>query len=258
MKRCLTILVSILSFQLFAQDSLYLDGITAASQDANGLVYIGLNNGEVIRFTEDLDVDLRYAPERVSPVTLIDASNRFRVFVHYENLQEFVLLDRFLTESARYSLRDHTAFASMAAPSQNNSVWVMDTQNFTIQKINPLLNQVEFSIPLEQLLPPGNYSGSYLHEYQNLLFISDPKRGLFLFDNLGNLLDQIDQRGIYTFSFYQNTLVAPIENGVLEYDIYTREVTKYDQDSTVQWVFKNKSGYWIVTKKGVLSKKNLE
>ena len=258
MRWCIAFFLCVSSLPLFAQDSLYMEGITAASQDANGLLYIGLNNGEIVRLTEELEIDLRYAPERVSPVTLVDASNRFRIFVHYENLQEFVLLDRFLTESARYSLKDQTSFASIAAPSQNNSVWVLDTQNFTIQKVNPLLNQVEFTVPLEQLLPPGNYRGSYICEYQNLLFISDPNRGVILFDNLGNLLNRIEQEGIYNFSFYEDTLIAPTADGLLEYNIYSQELTNNVLKMTGKWIFKNNSGYWVVTENGVLSKKNLE
>ena len=235
-----------ISISTQAQDSANFEGITTASQDVKGQLYLGFEDGQVIRIDEELGTSLVYSPPQASPVTLLDASNGLRLFVYYEHLQEYVILDRFLTETARYSLESLIPFASKIAPSLDNNIWAIETRAFSIQKINPQFRQVEFNIPLEQLLPPGNYKVSFMKEYQNLLFIADPDKGIFIFDNLGNLLDQVNVQDVQHFSFQQNFLVVPGENGVSLYDIYTREPREIPLEHETGMVFKNNYGWWIV------------
>jgi hypothetical protein len=229
-----------------AQESKSFEGITTASQDVKGQLYLGFDDGQVIRLDENMETSLVYSPPQASPVTLLDASNGLRLFAYYEHLQEYVILDRFLTETARYSLAQLTPFASKIAPSLNNNVWVLETRNFSIQKVNPRFGEVEFTIPLEQLLPPDDYVVSYLQEYQNLLFIADPGKGIFIFDNLGNLLDRINIEDVEHFSFQENLLVIPSPNGANVYNIYSKEMREIRLEEEPGKVFKNNYGWWIV------------
>ncbi|MEJ2005003.1 MAG: hypothetical protein P8X57_08595, partial [Cyclobacteriaceae bacterium] len=98
------------AFLCHGQDTLRMEGLSAAFLDAKGLLYTGNTKGTVKRYGPN-DDDLLYSPSRQSPVTLIDGSNPLRIFVFYEDLQEYAILDRFLTETARYSLSDLTTYA---------------------------------------------------------------------------------------------------------------------------------------------------
>lgn len=187
------ILCFILLFPALAQEPVPLPDWKTVSADNAGRLYITTASGDLLR--RDFP-PLIYSPSRKSAITLVDVTNPLRPFLFYEGLQEYVLLDRFLTETGRYSLEAFTSYAGIVAPSLNNQLWVLDMVDFSIKKADPQFGQVLIRIPLPQVLDPGSSEFTSLREYQNLLFLADRNSGIYLFDNMGNYLRRIDVRGV--------------------------------------------------------------
>ena len=227
-------------------DSLVIAGISYASRDARGALYIGTQSGDVIKVRENLQTDILFSPPRPANVALLDASNSLRIFVFYDDLQEFIYLDRFLTETARYSLEGFTTFANLATPSLDNNIWIFDQQQFLISKFNPLTRAITLSIPLERSLPAGNYKIESMVEYQNQLFLADSNKGILIFDNLGNYIDLLPISQLQHMSFYKNSLVASIPDGLMIIDIYTGQQKHIRLSVSPEMSFKNNNGYTIV------------
>jgi hypothetical protein len=234
-------------------DSVVMTGVTSASQDARGILYVGTESGDVLRLSENFQTDILYSPARPAKVTLLEASNSLRTFVFYNDLQEFIYLDRFLTESARYSLEDFTTFANMVAPSLDNNIWIFDQQQFLISKLNPLTRAIQLTIPLERSLPPGNYSIGGMFEYQNQLFLADLNNGILLFDNLGNYIDMLPIRGLRHISFYQNSIIASVPEGLLILDIYSGNRKSIELSISPEMSFQNNNGFTIVRENTIYS-----
>ena len=211
----------LVTLNLPAQE-IHVENIQSASLDNKGNLYAGDQKGNLYQYLPTGEAsDLLYAPPRPSSLTLIDASNPLRIFAYYQDLQEYVILDRFLTESARYSLSEFTSFSGLCAPSQNNQIWLVDLQSFALKKIDPLRNIEQISVPLEQVLDPDGYEITHLQEYQNLVFMSDKYRGVYIFDNLGNLMIQIPVRNVSHLSFSGDTLLmATGTNELIRYHLY--------------------------------------
>lgn len=233
-------------------DSVEFERITAASMDSRGTLYLGFESGNVARLDQQLAVEEFYSPDRPSKVSLLEAANGLRIFVNYADLQEYLLLDRFLTESARYSLMDFTAFGGVAAPSQENTAWIFDIQSFSIQKVDPLINQVSFTIPLEQIVNRGSFEITHMREYQNLLIVADRSQGIFIFDNMGSLLDRIPLPGVAYFSFFKEELIASTENKMIVYNLYTTESSQYILPRSATMVFKTNEALFIIQENAVI------
>jgi hypothetical protein len=224
-----------------------LDNIQSASLDNKGNLYVGDQKGNLYQYLPTGErSDLLYAPPRPSGLTLIDASNPLRIFAYYQDLQEYVILDRFLTESARYSLTDFTTFSGLCAPSQNNQIWLVDLQSFALKKIDPLRNIEQISVPLEQVLDPESYEITHLQEYQNLVFMSDKYRGIYIFDNLGNLMIQIPVRNVSHFSFSgDDILMATSSKELIRYNLYEGTEQKITLTYPVLMYFESAKQYFI-------------
>ena len=216
MKGKLFLLIAFFVVQMpaFCQsDSIRLNDWKMVKMDNAGYMYMVMTNGDLTRRTPGSDTtSMIYSPVRKTRISLLDVSNPLRTFLFYEDLQEYVILDRFLTETGRYRLNSLTPYAGMVAPAINNQLWLVDMVDFSIKKVDPQRDEVVIRIPLPQILDPDDSDFTYMREYQNLLFLVDLNSGIYLFDNLGNVMRRIDRAAVAYLNFDQNTMYYQLEN----------------------------------------------
>ncbi len=194
------------------QDTIRLAEWYDVKLDNAGFMYMAIKNGDLVRKSPDSDtISLIYSPVKKTRISLLDVSNPLRTFLFYEDFQEYVILDRFLTETSRYRLTSFTSYAGMAAPAINNQLWLVDMVDFSIKKVDVQRNQVTIRIPLPQILDPDDSDFNFMREYQNLLFLVDRNSGIYLFDNLGNFLRRIEQTGVTYLHFEQNKMYYQVD-----------------------------------------------
>ena len=177
------------------------------SLDSDGQLYLVSSNGELFKFNGKGDSLFLFSPSKNAPITLVDASMGLKIFVFYRDFQEYLLLDRFLRPSPRYSFnQDQIGFANLATISTDQSLWILDPVDFSLKKYETKSNQVEISSPLNRMIPIKDYEISFIKEYQNKLFIIDNVRGVYVFDNMGNYQKVIPQKGIRKPGFLGNSI----------------------------------------------------
>jgi hypothetical protein len=216
--------------------------------DNAGRLYIVTPFGDLIRQDlEGSEPPLIYSPVKKARISLVDVSNSLRTFLFYEDLQEYVLLDRFLTETSRYSLVEITSYAGIAAPALNNQLWIVDMVDFSIKKVDTQFNQVLIRIPLPQVLSPEKSDFTFLREYQNLLFLTDANSGIYVFDNMGNFLRQINITGLETLRFSAKHMYYQMSETVLvEEDIYSGERREIELKVPVKTILVQGESFWLV------------
>lgn len=196
---------------------------TTVSIDRLGNFYVATNKGALKKYNADLKFQLEYAPQKNGKITLAEAWNPLRVLVFYENFQEYLFLDRFLTTSNRFDLRPLTDYAGMVTPSFDNNIWLVDLADFGLKKYNIQFRQFTIQTPFDLLLDPGNYEISHIREYQNLVFVGDKKSGILIFDNLGNYLRTINYKGVSYFNFLENEIYFIDQKSLVFYNIYNQK-----------------------------------
>jgi hypothetical protein len=112
---------------------------------------------------------------------------------------------------------------ALACPSNDNKIWIYDSSDASLKKVNPHTQEVmsEFSIDTTQLKSKPHFT--HLREYQSMLFLLDPAAGIFIFNNIGKLINHIHTPGLFHFNFFGEELYYLHENKIMFYDLYTEE-----------------------------------
>ncbi|RLD24659.1 MAG: hypothetical protein DRI71_01870 [Bacteroidetes bacterium] len=197
------------------------DEITAFSQDRTGNIFLTFKGGAITKFSSNMDSLLSFSPEKLGDISLLESWHGFQIFAFYEEFQEFVLLDRFLTRATRYRLSQSSAnYADMCTISSDQNLWIFEENQLRIIKLNLNVRAIDIEVPLEFILDASEHNITFLREYQNLVFLVDEYSGIYLLDNMGNYLRKIEAPGINSISFKNDHLFYLQNNEVHDINLY--------------------------------------
>lgn len=215
----------------FAQDWKRLESIKLnnpahqISIDRQGNIYVSSLNGAIDKYDSNGELQAHYSPTKKSTPRIIEAWQGLRVFAFYKDFQEYSFFNRFLGESERYTFGNQqvTSNLSLSTIATDNNIWALDAQQLSLKKIDINSNEAISETNLNLILKNNTHDFTYIREYQNLVFISDSKNGILVFDNIGNYLETLPLFNISFFSFKDSSLIS-IQNGkVIYFDIYTKQ-----------------------------------
>jgi hypothetical protein len=191
------------------------DGIDKVSADRNGNIYLSDTKGNVEKYSPEGNFLNVFSPSRPARLDILEAWEGMRCFIFNKDLQEFVFLDRFLNISSSGNFKSPSlGFVRIATIANDNNIWLVDDSDFSIKKYNPTNGSILLSTPLNLVLENGIYDFSFIKEYQNYLYLTDPFRGIYIFDNLGNYISTIPGKKEGNLSFYKDK-VHFVRNGKL-------------------------------------------
>ncbi len=226
-----------------------LSPVLTVSLDRYGLFYIADEDGNIFKYDTLGVLQTTYSPSRKADVTLIDAWRNVNIFVFYRSLQEYILLDRFLSPSPNSRIEStEIGFARLASYSSDNNIWIIDETDFSLKKYDIARNKVALNTSLDLLLDPALYDLNSLREYQNLIFVSDRNSGVLIFDNMGNYKTKIVQKEISRLGFYNDEIYFQEGGAVKFINIYTyvERFEKLPESSGFQFVLYTKSYLYLV------------
>lgn len=211
-----------------------------ASIDRQGHLYYASASGAIEKYNQEGKLEYHYSPQMKAEPSLIEAWQGLRVFVYYDNFQEYLFLNRFLTDSERYDLGDFnlSQFNGVVTLSADNNLWSIDSNNLMLRKVDLQNGEVLLDNNLALTLNETDLKPSYLREYQNLLFLSNQNGGILVFDNLGNFVEKLATPPLSFFSFSKNELIYQHENKLALIDIYEKEKREIELDLPYQLILK--------------------
>ena len=181
--------------------------IVAVSIDRQGYFYVVLTNGDINKYDTKGEVLYQFSASKNGTPRVIEAWQGLSVFCYYQSFQEYLFLDRFLNNSERFRLPASVGtFSSLMTPSGTNNLWLIDEQGLTLKKIDLQTKNTIIDTPLNLSLQKNRYQFEHIREYQNLLYVSDPGKGLLIFDRFGNFVEQVDLEGVGYFNFLKEEL----------------------------------------------------
>jgi hypothetical protein len=198
------------------------------SVDRYGNLYVSDLKGNIQRFDKNGKKESVYSPQKIAKISLVEAWNTVKIFVFYKDLQEYVLLDRFMagTPNIKFDMNS-VGFARCATFSTDNSIWLVDDVDFSLKRVDINTQKVLTSNPLQLVLPNQDYEISFMREYQNMLFVVDKLSGVLVFDNLGNFKKKLRISNLDFISFNGNSMYFIQDNQLVLFDLYTAEESKY-------------------------------
>ncbi len=224
------------------------------SIDRQGNLYFASKSGVIEKYDQKGNLLFHYSPQTQAEPSLLEAWQGLRVFVYYSAFQQYLFLNRFLTDSERYDLGRFNLdqFNGLVTLSGDNNLWVFDSNSLTLQKIDLQNGEVLLDNSLLLTLGDKNIQPAFIREYQNLLFISDPIQGTLIFDNLGNYIETISIAKVNFFSFSKDDLIFISEDSLVMIDIYKKTKKEVSlADPSYQSVFMENNQIFALKKRTI-------
>ena len=175
--------------------------------DQSGNIYVSNLQGEVSKFSPDGKFMVEYAPTQVASIHEITASSQFKVSLFYKDLQEIVVLNRYLSNPIRYRLSDFKlGYVEDVAPSIQQSLWVLDISDFALKLVDYRENRLLEQKSLAQVLNQNLADILSFHSHQNRMYVIDKSSGIHVFDNIGNYLYKMMDKAPENAGFYNDYL----------------------------------------------------
>ncbi len=194
-------------------------------------IYVATERGQVIKFDKNGNQQFEYNNNRLGAIGKIDVRNPLTILVYYPDLAVVVILDRTLSPIKELNLYDLDIMAPRAvALANDNNIWVYDEVTAVLKKMSQTGQTLFESRNLNQLTRK-NLSPTFLLEKNNLIYLSDLENGLFVFDNFGQLKQEILIKGLERFQvvgpqvfFLKDGISYILETDILETNAITLPV----------------------------------
>jgi hypothetical protein len=230
------------------QKSLATHPAMTISLDKKQSFFLADARGNIYKYDSTGKEQLNFSPTKLADITLLEAWQTMRVFVFYRDLQEFLLLDRFLNPVAQYPINQEViGFAHLSTLSADNSIWVLDNRDFSLKKYDPKNDILLVHTSLDLILNSQNYEINFMREYQNLLIINDKISGILIFDNLGNYKKTLPYTQLNYLSILEDEICFLQNNELIFFDLYKLTERKVVLPATEKWRFALQLGNYVVT-----------
>jgi hypothetical protein len=206
-----------------------IDGITGASLDRLGELYLVLRNGSIRKY----DTLGNFLRETTTPgsqnVTLLEPWNPLRIFVYSKEKNQITLLDHNLGVLNVIPVDPAWAIDPvLACPGTLNSFWVLDRSDLSLKWIDSKTKAVQREMPLSLPLTGKNPDFVFMREYQNLLFLVDRNSGIFIVNTIGKLVNSIAVPGLSYVGFSGEDFYY-LQNGKIKFiDLYNEGHQEFD------------------------------
>ncbi|WP_026945352.1 hypothetical protein [Algoriphagus marincola] len=204
-----------------------INGLDQVSMDNQDQIFISSRQGDLYLYDSKGNRLNYFSPPRQGRINQLEAAWTVNIFTFSEDLQEYRVLDRFLNPIAEHNFFDASINLAKAATfGNNNIVWVWDESDLSLKRMDYLRNLVLDAQPLPLLTDSKNLNILEMREFKNRLFVLAPEEGVFVFDNQGNLIRQINLKQIPNLCLYKDYLLW-IENNYLNtYCLSTKAIFK--------------------------------
>ncbi len=200
---------------------LFQSGIAAVSSDIRNNVIIGLDDGRIIEVDPELEITKSFKIPDFGSISFIDARNSLRPFFFSQRQQEFLFLERFLSESQRYVTRDFTpSLVQSVAIGQDNSIWMLESEDLILKKFDLTTRNLLLTVPLGRMHAMNTVHK--MQSYKNSILISGQNK-IWHFDGYGNLIYSLATPSVSEFSISRNTLYAVTDQELILIDLNNKK-----------------------------------
>lgn len=185
--------------------------------DVQGNIYLLTAEGGIRKLDRNGDSVAAYNEHRrYGAIHSVDASNPFRVLVHYRNSGTLVILDRLLNPRQVIDLRRLNLLQVRAARlSYDNNIWLYDELAARIRKIDDQGKLLLESADLRNVFPePPSFD--YIFDAERSLYLYDTSRGWYVFDYYGGFSAKYEYPGWQDPSVNEGRLTGREGNCITE------------------------------------------
>ncbi len=193
--------------------------ISVLSADFQHYLYVGTSTGEVLKLDTALNEMQSFNLPDFAAVSHVESWNPLKLFVFSRHQQEFLFTERFVAVPEKYPIRDFVdEYVEQASVGQDNSIWFVNSL-LSLRKFDLTRKIQMFEVPLRRNL--GIEKVHTMKSYRNGVILSNPDFGIYLIDQYGSLINQMELSGIEDFTIHNNQLNTIIGNQIFMIDLVT-------------------------------------
>lgn len=159
--------------------------------------------------------------KRYGKLYSVDVTNPLKLLLFYKDFSTLVILDRQLSVRNTIDLRRHNILqASAVALSYDNNIWVFDSYNNKLKKLNEegntLLETPDFRMLFSTTIVPNQ-----IMDQNGLVYIYDTAQGIYAFDSYGTFKRKVPITGWTNIHIVNHTIFGMANHTILAYDMNT-------------------------------------
>jgi hypothetical protein len=198
------------------------DTIVAASIDRPGDIYITMRSGQSQRFDKDGKLLNLYRKDPAP--TAFDPRDGARLFAFYRTTASYDFLNTSFEIVGSYKI--DSAFSLepwLACTSGDYSLWVLDSQDWNLKKVNVPTGTVPVEVPIPATIGRHKTDFIAMREYQGFVFLLHKKEGIHIFNAMGKHLRTVGTPGLTYFNFIGEELYYLQGNQLKFFDLFTTD-----------------------------------
>ncbi len=194
--------------------------VAYAAIDRAGDFYVVLQSGEILKYDKN-GINLGTYVHEGTP-TLFDPANAIRLLVYYKKTQEFTWLSPDLSINPSQTIDSSIAIeVALICPSGDQNIWVLDDADLGLKKVSLKDSRVLTEFSINDQFKENEFT--LMREYQNFLFLLDPKTGITVYNSFGKQIRKIQETGLTYFNFLGEELYYKKDNQLKFLDLFTAE-----------------------------------
>ncbi len=184
--------------------------------------YVAMANGIVQKYTPRGKLAFEYSNNTLGEIGVLNATDPFNITLFYPDYLSVIFLDRTLNETQRIGLLDAYIFeAQTIGVSTENQIWVYDSYDFRLKKINQQATITYRSDDLSLLLQKSIHP-TQIQEYENKVYVNTSESGILVFDSFANYLTRLDFKEVEYFQVIQNQLLFLEDDSLHSYHLQSK------------------------------------
>lgn len=191
------------------------------STDEIGNIYIVYEDNSLVQYNERGDSLTNFRNIQNGVLAHIDTRNPLKLLLFYPDFSKIIILDRMLSLKNEVDLRPLNIYRVGAAGlSMDGNIWVYDLNNVQLLKIDDNLNIINKSDDLRSAIQSFPEPVS-LEEQDRKVYLLDTAKGIYVFDQFANFLNNIELFHVKQLQVYNALLVYVSGDSLFSYNPVT-------------------------------------
>ena len=169
-----------------------------------------------------------YDSRRYGVPSLVSVDQSMKTMLFFQDYQTMVICNDVLGEIRTLFLSESSIpYVSLANWSRDQHIWLLDPSSMRILKLNEA-GQILFQTEPIHLMLSQKWSPTYMREWENRIFITDPEKGILILDLYGYTPQVIPERGVTGMDIYDKQIVYQKGDELRAYDFQIKQVKKVE------------------------------
>jgi len=203
--------------------------------DNLGNAYVIIDN-QLLQFDTLGKPKATYSERNAGQLHSVDVTNPLKPLLFFPDFAQLEILDSKLALQSSIYLRNFNVIQPVAAcQSVQGGYWIFDVQDYQLKKIDLNLQLKSESGNVAQTLGYSPFP-NFLVEYENNVYMNNPKTGILVFDQYGTYVKTIAIDSLKSFQFINNEMLFVKDNKMMKHNLKTlqeNEVLLPSHDSLV-------------------------